>query len=158
MASLRDEAEVLALGLELGVVRPAEVVDWADGVIARTDHPHWSIGELVTMGRAYEQDVADALRRIPGEPDRTAAMRALLLQLPRRLRERRDRADGFVHALLYFEDTGVLLDADLRDATDIAWDSLGQEGRPGYPPTRDQIIDELLAALDAAVARLEGPR
>lgn len=88
MVTVRDEAEMLALGLDLGVVRPAEVVDWAYAVIARSDRPHWSIGELCTMGRAYGRDVANALRQIPGEPDLEWARRALLERLPGDLRAR----------------------------------------------------------------------
>lgn len=157
MASVRDEAEMLALGLELGVVRPAEVVEWADGVIARSELVHWSIGELVTMGRAYEQDVAAALRRIPGEPNLAWANVALVRRLPQHLRARRELDEPFIEALVFLrglDERGLLVDPELRQATRPAWRALGLMGQLWLGEQRERLVDELLTALDAAIARL----
>ena len=65
----KNEAEVLAVALEIAAVSVADVVAWADARIAVEDHPHWSVCELTTMGASYDPDVARALREIPGVVD-----------------------------------------------------------------------------------------
>ena len=67
--SLRDRAEVIALGVELGVLPRAHAMAWAEEEIAATPHPDASLLEVITMGDAYENDVANALRAVPGELD-----------------------------------------------------------------------------------------
>lgn len=155
MVTVRDEAEMLALGLDLGVVRLAEVVDWAYAVIARSDRPHWSIGELCIMGRAYGRDVANALRQIPGEPDLEWARRALLERLPGDLRARDVPAEviGAAIELLYAEtDRAAPQATELRRLLSRIEERLELLGLPGVTWTRGEVIAELLAVVELAIA------
>jgi hypothetical protein len=88
---LNNEAEVLAVSLEIGAVSVADVVEWADARVAIEDHPHWSVCEVATMGASYEPDVARALREVPGVVDETRVRHELVCRLARALVEDRTR-------------------------------------------------------------------
>lgn len=66
--SMRDQAELLALELDWGIVSPSIVIAWADAIIEQETHPHWSVCEVSTMSRANVRDLSAALRQVPGEP------------------------------------------------------------------------------------------
>ena len=80
MAQLRDEAEALALGLEVGAVGRHEVTCWADAKVLQQDSPHWTLCDVAVAAVAYPQDLAGLLRSIPGETSPSSAIR-LLIQL-----------------------------------------------------------------------------
>ena len=74
--SLATIAEYFRLGLQVGLLHPAQAISWADSEISETDVPpselieiSWSNGLLSTM---------DALAAVPGDRDKQAAGRWLL--------------------------------------------------------------------------------
>lgn len=111
---LKNEAEVLAVALEIGAVSIADVVEWADARIAMEDHPHWSVCELATLGASYEPDVARALREVPGIVDETRVRDGLVRRLARSLLEDRTRADRIASALYQLALANELPDENLR--------------------------------------------
>lgn len=150
--SLKNDAEVLAVALEIGAASVADVVAWADARIALEDHPHWSVCELATMGASYEPDVARALREVPGVVDATRVRDELVRRLARALVEDRSRADRIASALYQLALANELPDEGLRAVAWWAWDALDLADQGLVQETRDQVVDAMLAALNAAAS------
>lgn len=148
--NLRNRAEALAVGLEIGATNLADVLAWADGIIAAEEHPHWTICELATMGKSYEPDVIRALREVPGEVDEAWVRQDVVRTLARGLAEDRSRADKIAEALYHLAMAERLPEEELRPVAWWAWDALSlADGGIGHE-TRDQVINKMLDALHAA--------
>lgn len=78
MVSLRTEAEAVAIALEIGLFDVADAVRWADQQIERSDTPEGAICDVAMSASKYPQDVAFNLRQIPGECERSIAVRLVL--------------------------------------------------------------------------------
>lgn len=80
----KDLAELARLGLRFGVVSPAAIIAWADGLIAAGAIPEpW----LIDLALATQPDgIEDALRRVPGEAQADLSTRLLLTLVLRRWR------------------------------------------------------------------------
>ena len=74
----KAEAEGLRIALMAGLVRPAEVVEWADRIIEREDNPDAAVIEVALAAHRSINEIAGLLEEIPGEADRTMALRTLL--------------------------------------------------------------------------------
>ncbi|MFH0901144.1 MAG: hypothetical protein V2A73_11000, partial [Pseudomonadota bacterium] len=131
----------------------ADVVAWADAVIAASEHPHWSFCELAMMGGRFKPDVASALREVPGVPDSAVVQHEIVRMLARGLAADRTYADRSAFALYRLAMGDRLPDRTLRSVAWWAWDalSLADEGIDGE--TRDQVIDKMLDALQTATGR-----
>jgi hypothetical protein len=150
-ASSRSQAEALAVGLELGAVSVADVVAWADAMIVDTPCPHWTICELAMMSTKYEQDVIGALREIPGTYDSDWVRAEVVRALARGLAADRGRADQIACALYAIADWDALRGSPLESLAWWAWDELSLADDGLGDKTREQIIDEMIAAFaDAA--------
>ncbi|AKV00140.1 hypothetical protein AKJ09_06803 [Labilithrix luteola] len=148
--NLRNEAEALAASLEIGAVSVADVVAWAHSVIEAEEQPHWSVCELATMGSSDKPNVVGALREVPGAIDHDWVRGRVVHRLAQGLAEDRTRADRIASALYRLAQADELPDRKLQslawwasDALDLADDGL-------IPETRDEVIDQMLAALTEA--------
>src|SRR5689334_12185459 len=79
-AVIRDEAEALAIALRNGFADVSDAVRWAEAVISREQHPHWSVCDVALASRKRTSEVADMLEEVPGTADHGAVM-DLLIQL-----------------------------------------------------------------------------
>lgn len=156
--NLRNRAEALAVGLEIGSTSVDDVVAWADSVIAAEEHPHWSLCEIATMGKSYEPDVARALREVPGELDEAWVRQEVIRQLARGLAEDRSRADKIASALYNLAMAEELPDEELRSIAWWAWDALSLADDGIVEETRDQVVDKMLDALRTAVSAADRGR
>lgn len=86
MSPSRDEAEALAVGLELGVCSIVDVVAWADAQLLREDAPPSVLCDVSLAGGRYPQDVAGLLRQVPGQACRPNIDRLLIVLMYHQLR------------------------------------------------------------------------
>jgi hypothetical protein len=148
--SLRDRAASLELMLEAGIASVADVVAWADGVIASEPAPHWALCELSLMGTKRSADVVVALRDVPGvaNPEVVAALIAHMLA--RILEADRSRADAVAWALWCLHGGTALRDPDLRRLSAWVRDGLFCADDGSIEQTRADLIDDMLATLRKA--------
>lgn len=148
--SARTEAEVIARAIEVGALSVADAVQWADDVIDREEHPHVSICEVALCARKYEPDVVAALREVPGAFDEHEVRRRVVDLLAEGLERNRDRANLIARSL-YELAMADNIDGDrLRSIAWWAWDGLDLADAGLLHQTRDEVIDELIAALREA--------
>lgn len=150
---LKNQAEALAVALEIGVSSVRDVVAWADAVIETEEHPHWSVCELATMGSRYEPDVVHALRDVPGVVDKAWVRDELVRRLAQGLAEDRTRADRIASALYQLALKNELPQGDLLSLAWWAWDGLDLADQRLVEETRDQVIDKMLVALKDAASK-----
>ena len=79
--NLRQEAEELAIALELGFASVAEVVEWADAKIVALDQPPYEVIEVSSSGRLPAPDVAHALRGISGDANVAKASKQVIARM-----------------------------------------------------------------------------
>lgn len=158
--NLRNGAEARAVGLEIGATGVADVVAWADGIIAAAERPHWSVCELATMGRSYELDVIQALGEVLVELDEAWVRQEVVRQLARGLAEDRLRADKIASALYNLAYNLAMADGlpdeELLSIARWAWDALSLAGEGMVEDTREQVIDTMLDAPRVATASAGG--
>jgi hypothetical protein len=150
IVSARTEAEVLALAIEIGALSVADAVAWADNVIEREEHPHGSICEVAVSARKYEPDVVAALREVPGEVDEGEVKRRLVRVLSDGLERDRARADQIARSLYQLALANQVDSERLRNTAAWAWDGLDLADAGMIEQTREQVIDEMIAALREA--------
>jgi len=158
MVGIRTEAEMLARCLEIGALSVSDAVAWADGVIERDEHPDPSICEIAMSGRKYEPDVVAALREVPGTFDEAEVRRKVLCLLSDGLQRDRRRADRVAQSLYQLALAGEI---DGEPLCQIAWwasDGLDLADAGVIQHTREQVVDELVAALQNAAAVQDSDR
>jgi hypothetical protein len=151
--SLRDRAEVIALGVELGVLPRAHAMAWAEEEIAATPHPDASLLEVITMDDAYENDVANALRAVPGELDAGWVEAEVVRMLLRRLTEDPERGPAIAAALYRIAVDEALSDRALSDFAYWLDDAFSLADAGITTDTRAELFDALRGALERAVER-----
>jgi hypothetical protein len=150
---LKNEAEVLAVALEVGAASVSDVVAWADAVIATEEHPHWSVCDLATMGASYDPEVVHALREVPGLVDQEWVRDELVRRLAQGLAEHHTRADRIASALYQLALANKLPEGELRSLAWWAWDALDLAEQRTIEETRDQVVAEMIAALSNAASK-----
>ena len=149
----RTEAEALAAGLEVGVVAPAEVIAWADAAIAADPAPDPALIEVALAVRASAADLAGGLRALPGRADPVAVQRLALARLAAWLRGDPVRRVAHAAWLLAFAGDREPWHVPALRPVALAVDDAVDLDRAGVvASSRAALADELLAALDAAVA------
>ena len=111
--SAKPQADAFSYGLVKGLVTVAEIVAWADGVIAETDAPEdWQI-DLSLSGKKSPKEVLALLHRVPGSScqavsDAIALDYLARLNRPFALYGRALLPDGFTYPerLVAFSKTG----------------------------------------------------
>lgn len=96
---IKLEAEVLACQVVVGLVAPIDVVEWADGWIARIDEPPYALIEVASAGRLNPLDVASRLRDLSAKPRDAATLRCVLKEFGARLRRTPNEAKLIAQAL-----------------------------------------------------------
>ena len=144
---LRDEAEELAMAIELGFALVDEAVDWADRHIVAVDQPPYELIEVSSAGRSHPLDVAHLLRAIPGTVDIFATCRRVFARMLSALNDGRVTPEAVARALDFMQLDGRMPDADaqsemsrLNDAFDLA-----HEGTYG---TSEEVSRELREFLE----------
>ena len=148
----RQHAEFLALALELGLIDVNAVVEWADGLIAEQERPHWSLCELATSTRAYAEDVVKLLRQTPGLFDVATARRELFSLMAKRSQVDRVAARRVAHALYQLAMSDEIDDPELKQVAWWAYDGLDLAEDGVTMETPEEVIATMVAALDAHVA------
>src|SRR5262245_44087250 len=93
MTDRKAEAETLRCGLLAGCASVAEVVAWADEMIAAETAPDIAIIEVSLAGRRAPVEVARLLEAVPGHTDGIEVRRQLIGQMLRLLNEDPSRGD-----------------------------------------------------------------
>ncbi len=150
--TLKNEAEVLAVALEVGAASVGDVVDWADAVIEKQEHPHWSICELATMGSSYEPDVVRALREVPGTADGVWVRSELLRRLEEELTEDASRADRIASALYRLALAYELPEESLHSLAWWAWHALDLADQRMIEETSEEIVAIMVQILREAAS------
>jgi hypothetical protein len=99
LSDLKQQAEALRIGLLARYVEPDEVVAWADGAIAAGDVPGPELIEVSLGGVLPVDELARALKAIPGEISKPAVARTVLSQMAAALRRDSMTCRGIVQAL-----------------------------------------------------------
>jgi len=77
----KEDAEVLRHGLLAGCRTVADVVAWADSIIAADTRPDIAIIEVATSARRSRGDVMALLRTVPGDYDPVTVVRRFMADL-----------------------------------------------------------------------------
>ncbi|MBL8796408.1 MAG: hypothetical protein JNM56_21090 [Planctomycetia bacterium] len=150
MSQLRDEAEALARALETGLCGVAEAVSWSDCQILREESPPANICEVAISHDRYPQDVAALLRKCPGVPVNSRVQHLFALLAREKLRQNPDCAYGVAWALYQMAFLDEIEDSELRSIAWWAWDALDLADAGHILESREQIIEQMAAALDDA--------
>jgi hypothetical protein len=152
-SQLRDEAEALATALEIGICDVPEVIAWSDARIVREDAPPAALCEVSVSHDRYPQDVAGLLRQCRDKPVKLHVQRLLVLLLRDKLCRDRSWAGKVASALYQMALADDIEDPDLKSMAWWAWDALSLADAGHIRESREQITNQMAAALDAA-ARL----
>jgi hypothetical protein len=153
----RDEAEALARAILVGLVRTSDVTAWAEAQLAAQESPHWTLGEVAGLGDIHPQDVAAALRRLPGSAD-PAAARSLLVQLvARKFAANESPAMDVARVLRAMAVRDEIEDEALKDVA--RWATYAFDCPEEYC-SEESTLGAMAEALEqaAAAAALRGPR
>lgn len=144
--NLRNEAEVLAIAIELGVVQVAEAVDWADQYIVALDQPPYELIELSSAGASHPLDVAHLLRTVPGAADVPAVCRRVFARMLSALNEGRMSPESVARALDFMQLEGRAPDPDAQSEMSRLNDAfeLAHEGTYGTPEQVGRELREFL--------------
>lgn len=148
--TLKNEAEVLAVALEVGAVSIEDVIEWADAVLERQEHPHWSICELATMGSSCEPDVVHTLRDVPGTADEVWVRSNLVRRLAQELAEDASSVDRVASALYRLALAEQLPRGELLSLAWWAQDELDLVDQRMVEGSRENIVAEMAQALNEA--------
>jgi hypothetical protein len=99
MRNTKHEAECLRAGLVGGWRTAAEIIAWADDVLASDPESPREVVEIALASRQPRETLAALLRSIPGGVDRVAVMRECLSDLRRWMGNDIDRGAQVAHYL-----------------------------------------------------------
>lgn len=127
MTDRKAEAEAFRCALVAGCATVAEVVAWADEVIAADTTPDIAIIELSLAGRAALADVVALLKAVTGYADGIVVRRRLMSRMLRLLDNEPTRGQQVAHSLFRLAINGDLPEEEfgwepfvLEDAFDLA--------------------------------------
>lgn len=127
MASLRTEAESLAIALELSLLHVADAVRWADRQIELSDIPPSSLCDVAMASSKFPQDVAHMLRSIPGDCDYAGAVHLTLGYALKALKESTSDPRDVARALFDMAMASDLPEGDLKYHAFGYWDASGRK-------------------------------
>jgi hypothetical protein len=97
---IKEDAEFLRLGCLAGYIGYAQVIKWADNIIAQSAQPSYSIIEIATAkGR---DDLLAKLEQLEGEYDQNRVLKRFFWLLYQRLSEDKNRAQEITNRLYEF--------------------------------------------------------
>ncbi|MCU5759315.1 hypothetical protein OCD05_24355, partial [Bacillus cereus] len=78
MANIKITAEVLSIGLQIGIFSKSEVIDWADQTIETLDSPSIEIIEVSLSSNDKLVDIVPKLKNIKGTYDKKLPVKIIL--------------------------------------------------------------------------------
>jgi hypothetical protein len=150
MSQLRDEAEALAIALEIGICDVAESIAWSDAKILREDSPPAALCEVAVSHNRYPQDLAGLLRQCPGTPVNSRVQQLLVLLLREKLNRDPGSADKVASALYQMALSEEIEDEQLKSMAWWAWDALDLADAGHIQESREQITKQMAATLEEA--------
>jgi hypothetical protein len=147
MVPLRTEAEAVAIALEIGVFEVADAVRWADQQIEHSEVPEVVICDVAMAGSKYPQDVSFTLRQLPGECDRSLAIRLVLRYALEALEGAKRDPREIARTLFDLACANDLPESDLKHHAWVYWDAIDLS-RDGYgDETEEQIAAHMISTL-----------
>jgi hypothetical protein len=150
MTQLRDEAEALAVALEMGICAVDEAIEWSDAWIIHEDAPPFSLCEVSLSRDRYPQDVAALLRQIPGTPLRSNVSALLIILLRRKLTDHPERARDVAYWLYSSACDDAIVDPSLRRFGGEVFDALALAELGYLQESREQIVTNMVSELEQA--------
>ena len=146
----RDEAEALAIALEIGAVEVDEVIDWADAQIAVQEAPHWALCEVATSRGKRARDVVAELRQLPGGADPRGVQSLLVQLMAHKLKGDGARSHASAFSLYLYElaHANQIDDPELREIGWWAWDALDLAVEGCIAETPAQVIERMRDVLN----------
>ena len=148
MSDLQNDAARWALLLEIGAVRPEEIIRWADGVIVAEAKPSQ---ELIELSTSAEERVGDALQVLAHGADVWRPLEEALPSILDFVAARADRAPVVAKAFYHIavsqkyevpDSFRFILGAE--DAFDLA-----DSGISRFDDVYREFVDDIKAAIDA---------
>jgi hypothetical protein len=99
MSQLRDEAEALAIALELGACDVTEVIAWCDAQLLGEGPPPEPLCDVSLSSGRHPQDVAAMLRQLSGATDNQKVNRLVVTLVDAKMRSDPSRADQIASVL-----------------------------------------------------------
>ena len=147
MASMRTEAESLAIGLELGIVPVSDAVAWADRQIEQSDVPCNAICEISMASSKSPHDVVHLLRSLPGEFNASVAVRSTVGHLLIALRDLDYDPESIARALYDLAMADDLPDGPMKTQAWWYWDAIGLSrdgiGHETVDEIRSMMVQEM---------------
>jgi hypothetical protein len=122
MVSLRTEAESVAIALEIRILSVDDAVNWAICQLDELDMPPVAICDAAMAGSKYPQDVVMTLREVPGDFDRSQAVRLVLRYALDALEQGKRNPIQVTYALYDLAHAGDLSESELDKHQWHFWD------------------------------------
>lgn len=148
---MRDRAEVLAVGVEMGLVDAHQAIDWALSLIDQQRQPHWSLCDIATSNGKHPADIAALLRSIPGSLDPSVVQDLLVGFLSHRLEQDRSCAGRIVSVLDAI--ARDLRDSELKQFAHLVDDAWILAEAQIVNRTTEEVLAELRSVLAEAAER-----
>ena len=150
-SNLRTHAEALRIALDVGAASVDDAVAWARTVVTQSDHPHWAFCELATCSGKYPPDLHEFLGAVPGIVDEVSARALVVSMLADSLDAHPERADQIAQSLYQLALAGDLKDSPLAEVAWWSWDALDLADAGHIAESRNDVIEQMKAALRAAI-------
>lgn len=148
---LREDAEALAMALELGFAAVEDAVSCADTRITALERPPGALIDVALAGRKPALEVAHLLRTIPGEIDPGRVSRRVIARFASDLEGGRATPERVVRALCSMQLEGRVPDPEA--ASEIGrLDDVFSLARDGICGTREEAVRDLREFLKRYVA------
>jgi hypothetical protein len=142
---LKEQAEVLRIGLVAGVRTTRDAVTWADGLIAAQSQPDLSLLNVSLAGSRSAAEMSTLLDEVPGDCDRVEVMRGILADLLHLLEREPQRADDIARWLYLWSVNGDLPDPPFGWEANALDDTFDLARRTIIP--REEAMRQLLVFL-----------
>jgi hypothetical protein len=144
MNSIRTEAEAIAISLEVGFLRVADAVRWADHQIEMSDVPTSPMCDVAMASSRLPQDVAHSLRSIPGDCDKVAAVQLVLRYARNALMESSSDPRDVARALFDMAVADELPEGDLKSHAFGYWDDIDLARDSTIPQSEAEIVADMV--------------
>lgn len=157
MTNQRNEAEALAIKLQIGLATVADAVVWADQQIAKEDIPHPLLLDVSMASKHNFADVAAMLRKLPGEANMPIVLRDVFESIKHALQSESQAVEIGTEAIATLVARSILPEGSFASAVfwfDCEMDLLAT----GYSShdTQEQVVSEGLRHMEEAMKELEG--
>lgn len=158
--NLRTEAEILAIGIEAGIVAVDEAIAWADAKLASSADFPCELVDVSMSSRAHPIDIVHALRLIPGHACVSTASRIVITRMNAELEAGRARPADVAHGLFQMFLRDHLPDAEAAMDMGRLDDAFGlaQLGYSTQESAEEELRDFLWGYRDKPADEVKGSR